>query len=94
MIDHQNACINVWVERVPRECHHIWTTFHIDLVLPSPEVVAGVIHGHCVPLFEAVTCDEHFVAVVLCKYWRFFIVLMVKDLSEKVVLEVQNKVLG
>ena len=93
-IDRQNACVNVWVERVPREHHHVWTTFHIDLVLPSPEVVAGVIHGHRVPLFEAVTRDEHFVAVVLCKRWRFFIILMVKDPSKKVVLEVQNKVLG
>ena len=93
-IDRQNACVNVWVERVLRECHHIQTTFHIDLVLPSLEVIAGVIHSHCVPLFEAVTRDEHFVVVVLCKHWRFFIILMVKDLSEKVVLEVRNKVLG
>ena len=93
-IDCQNVCINVWVERVLRECHHVRTTFHIDLVLPSLEVIAGVIHDHHVLLFEAVTCDEYFVAVVLCKHRRFFIVLMVKDPSKKVVLEVWNKVLG
>ena len=92
-VDRQNACIDVWVKRVPRECHHIWTAFHVDLVLSVMEIVSGVIHSHCVLLLKAITRNEHLAAVVLCEGGRLLLILTVKDASEKVVLEVWDEVL-
>ena len=89
----QNVCINVWMKRVPRERHHIRATFQVDLVFPLLEVIAGVIHGHRVPLLEPITGDEHFITIILCEGWRFLVVLTVKDPSEEVILEVRNEVL-
>jgi len=91
--DCQNARIDVWVERVLRERHHVRTAFHIDLVLPSLEIITGIVHGHCVPLLEAVTGDEHLVAVIFRKGWRLLVILKVKYPGKEMVLEVRNEVL-
>lgn len=93
LVDRQNAGIDVWVKRVPRERHHIWTAFHIDLILPSTEIISCVIHRHCVTLFKAIAGDENFVAFSICEGWRLCLVLAVEDASEKVIPEVWDEVL-
>ena len=92
-VDRHNSCIDVWVKRIPRESHHVWTAFHVELVLPSTKIVSGVVHGHRVPLFEAIAGDEHFAAVVFCEGGRFLFIRTVEDASKEVILEIWDEVL-
>ena len=92
-VERQNTCIDVWVKRILRECHHIRTTFHVEPVLFPTEVVGSIVHRHCVLLLEAIARDEKFVAVILCEDGRFLLILTVEDTSEEMILEVENKVL-
>ena len=76
-----------------REGHHIWTTSHVNLVCPSPEVVRGVIDSHRVPLLKAVAMDINFVALGVREAGRFGVILLVEDSSEEVIRQLWNEVL-
>lgn len=93
-IDSQHTSIDVWMKGIPRERNDVWAAFHVDLVLSSTEIVRGIVHGHRIPLLEAIARDEDLAAVIVGEGARFFFVLEVKDASEEMVFEVWDEVLS
>lgn len=94
LVDTEDPCIQMGMGGVTaRECHHIWTTSHVDFVHLSPEVICGVVHAHRVPLFKTVTVDVELVAVIVCEPGEFRIILPVEDSGEEMICQLWNEVL-